>query len=249
MLEIKNLNVSVDNKEILHNFNLKINDGEIHALLGPNGCGKSTICSAILSHPSYKKDGQIFFDNEDITDFSPDEVALKGIYLVSQSPMAIEGVNNIELLRNALHAREKKVNIFDLNKEINNVLDIINFDSSFVSRDINVGCSGGERKKTELLHLFMLKPKFIILDEIDSGLDVDSLNTIIKALKKYYEEEKPSILIISHQMKLLKALNPSFVHIINNKKIEMTGNMDLALKIEKDGFNETFKIRKNYKNE
>ena len=249
MLKIKDLKVSVDEKVILKNFNLDINDGEIHALLGPNGSGKSTICSAILNHPSYQKSGTITFDEKDITNEKTENIANMGIYIISQSPYSIEGVNNIELLRTALHSKGEKVNIFSLNNEINKVLDIIKFDSSFVSRDINVGLSGGERKKTELLHLFMLKPKFIILDEIDSGLDVDNLNVIIDALKKYIKDYNPSVLIITHQMKLLESLNPDYVHIINDKKISLTGNLDLALKVEKDGFGETFKVSESGQNE
>ncbi len=242
MLEIKNLSVNVSDKCILKNFNLTIKDGEIHALLGINGSGKSTICNAILNHPEYYKTGKIIFDGKDITNEHPENIALMGIFLVSQNPMAIEGVNNIELIRSALASRNEKTNIFKLNEQINEILKNINLDLSFASRDVNVGASGGERKKNEILHLLLLKPKFIILDEIDSGLDIDSLNIIIKSLKKYYNEYKPSILIITHQMKLLSSLKPNYVHVIKNKKISMTGSLDLAKKIENEGFNETFKV-------
>ena len=246
MLQIKNLTVKVSNKTILKDFNLTIKDGEIHALLGENGSGKSTICSAILNHPDYQKtSGKILFDNKDITNVSTDKISVMGIYLLAQNPLAIEGVNNIELLRSALSSKGEKINIFTLNKEINSVLKEIKLDSNFVSRYVNVGASGGERKKTEMLHLFMLKPKFIILDEIDSGLDIDSLKIVISSLKKYIKKYNPSILIITHQMKLLNALNPDYVHVIKNQNIKMSGDLEIAKKIEKEGFNETFKVSEN----
>ena len=244
MLEIKNLTAYADKKLIIDNLNLKINDGEIHALMGPNGVGKSTLCKILLKDDEYKvKSGSIVYDGNDLLKLRTDEIAKLGIFLLNQHPLEVEGVTNAEMLRVSLGIKTgKPVNIFEFNKKMELICDKLNLPRSFIHREINVGMSGGERKKNELLHLWMLEPKFIILDEIDSGLDVDALKIVANSLKEYYEEYKPSILIITHHIELLEYLKPNYVHVLKNGKIVKTGNYDLAKTIEKYGFNEANEV-------
>ncbi len=237
MLEINNLTVEAENKTILNNFNLKINDGEIHVLMGPNGTGKSTICKAILKHPDYKVTGKMTYHDQDLLAMDTTSIARLGFFYLNQNPVEIEGITNAEMLRNALSEKnDERVDIFKFNKKLNEVCDIINLPKSFVHRDINYNMSGGEKKKNELLQLFILEPKFIILDEIDSGLDVDALKTVGKALQEYYERYKPSILIVTHHQAILKYFNDYTVHVLKDGKIKATGDKSLATKIENLGF-------------
>lgn len=250
MLEINNLEVKVSEKVILNDFNLKINDGEIHALMGPNGAGKSSICKVILNHPDYEvTKGTYIFDNNDLSKLSTTEISRLGIFLISQNPSEIEGVTNSEMLRSVIgEITKEKVDIFKLNDELQSICKNIDLSKSFIHRDINFNMSGGEKKKNELMHLFILKPKFIILDEIDSGLDIDAIKTVGASLKKYYEEYKPSILIITHNSKIFKYLAPEFVHIINEGKIISSGDASLIDDIEINGFKANV-IGANSKNE
>ena len=239
MLLIKNLSAYINDKKILDEIDLKIEDGKIHALMGPNGTGKSTICKILLGSKEYKLDGSILYNGEDITKLEPNEIANKGLFLLNQNPIHVEGVTNAEMLRVALKEKyDKPVDIFSFNKELENICDMLDLPRSFIHREINVGMSGGERKKNELMHMWMLKPDFIILDEIDSGLDVDALKLCSESLKKYYDEYKPSILIITHHSSILKYLKPDFVHVLKKGKIVKNGDYKLALDIEKNGFNE-----------
>lgn len=238
MLEISNLNISVENKNILKNFNLNIKDGEIHVLMGRNGIGKSTICKVLLKDDNYKiNKGSIKYNEKDITSLNTYEMASLGFYLINQSPQAIEGVTTAEMLRASLIAQGTKTNILEFSKELTAVCQKLHLPKEYVHRDINVGMSGGERKKLELVHMWMLKPKFIILDEIDSGLDVDALNIVSNSIKEYYETYKPSILIVTHHPKILTTIKPDYVHVLEQGKIVKTGNINLALSIEKDGYN------------
>lgn len=237
MLEIKSLNVTAENKEILKDFNLKINDGEIHVLMGRNGIGKSTICKVLLKDETYEiQNGNILYNNENITNLSTYEMANLGFYLINQNPLAIEGVTTAEMLRASLLAKGIKTNIFEFSKELESICEKLHLPKEYVHRDINVGMSGGERKKLELIHMWMLKPKFIILDELDSGLDVDALKLVSESLKEYYELYKPSILIVTHHPKILSSLTPDFVHVLDEGKIVKTGDLNLALDIEKNGY-------------
>lgn len=237
MLEIKDLAVKVEDKEILKNFNLTINDGEIHVLMGRNGIGKSTICKVLMKDENYQiNNGHILYNNNDITSLNTFQVANLGFYLINQSPLAIEGVTTAEMLRASLLAKGIKANIFEFSKELESICEKLQLPKEYVHKDINVGMSGGERKKIELIHMWMLKPKFIILDELDSGLDVDALNLVSQSLKEYYEKYNPSILIITHHPQILNDLTPNYVHILNDGKIVKTGDINLALSIEKEGY-------------
>lgn len=239
MLNIKQLSVVADNKEILADFNLNINDGEIHAIMGQNGAGKSTICRALLHDPNYSiTKGNITYKDTDITNLTTTEISRLGIMMIAQNPTAIEGVTNAEMLRLALSEKTNEhIDIFKFSKEANAVCEKLSIPKNFLHRDINDGMSGGERKKNELLHIWMLKPDFLILDEIDSGLDVDAIKIVSESINKYYEMYKPSILIITHHTNILEYIKPNYVHVMINGKICESGDISLAKRIENEGFN------------
>ncbi len=238
MLNITNLTVTALDKTIIHDLNLTINDGEIHILMGPNGTGKSTICKVLLHHPDYTiKKGDIIFDNSSIKDLDTTSISRKGMFLLSQNPIEVEGITNAEMLRNALSERlNKRIDIFEFNKKLNEICEIINMPKSYVHRDLNFNMSGGEKKKNELLHLFILEPKFIILDEIDSGLDIDALKIVGESLRKYYDKYKPSILIVTHHADILKYFDDYQVHIMKDGTIIKNGPKSLVKEIETKGF-------------
>ncbi len=240
MLKITNLNVEIDNKRILNDFNLDIKIGEIHAIMGPNGIGKSTICKVIMGDANYiVTNGSIIYKSEDLLKMDVTERARKGIFLLNQNPIEIPGVSNAEMLRLALSQKDGKApSIYEFNKKLEEICKLLDIPKSFIHRGINEGMSGGERKKNELLHLWMLEPSFIILDEIDSGLDVDSLKIVCDNINKYKEEHNVSILVISHHPEILKLLNCDKVHVMSNGHIVETGDLSLALKIENEGYKE-----------
>lgn len=238
MLKIDNLTVKVLDKTILEKFNLEINDGEIHVLMGPNGAGKSTISKVIMRDLNYEIiKGSITYNDKDLLKMNTTEVAREKISLISQSPMEIEGVTNAEMLRTVLNdLNEMPENVLEFNRNLVKICQKLNIPESFIHRDINYNMSGGEKKKNELMHLFVLQPKLVILDEIDSGLDIDALNLVANSLKEYYEENHPSMLIITHQPKLLEILKPDYVHVLKGGKIVQSGDYNLALEIFKNGF-------------
>ena len=243
MLKIKNLEVLVDDKKIIDNLDLSLGNNEIHVIMGPNGVGKSTICKAIMGHPDYKlTNGSIKYNGEEIKGLSTSEIAKKGIFYLMQSPTEIPGVTNAEMLRVALGERGIKTSIFEFNKECNNSCDELMIDKSYIHHNINENMSGGEKKKNELLQLYLLKPSLILLDELDSGLDVDSLETLSKGILAYKEKTKCSIIIITHHTNILKHIVPDKVHILENGKIVMSGDALLAEKIENYGFKGTFNM-------
>ena len=238
MLKINNLTVKADNKEILHDFNLNINEGEIHVIMGPNGIGKSTIVNTIMGNKNYEvTEGSIEYNNEDLLKMDTTTRARKGLMLINQSPIAIEGVTHAEMLRSAIQEKkQEKVNIFEFNKKLQDICKKLDIPTSFIHRNINDGMSGGERKKNELMHMWMLEPKFLMLDELDSGLDVDALKVCSNSIMEYYKEYKPSILIITHHTQILDIIKPDYVHIMNEGTIVKTGDANLANSILENGY-------------
>lgn len=239
MLTIKNLSVSVGEKEILKDFNLTINEKEVHAIMGPNGIGKSTICKTIMGDPNYiVTSGSIFYNDTDLLKLNVSERARLGIYLLNQSPIEIPGVSNAEMLRLRLNENNPNpISIFDFNKKMTSICEKLDIPKSFIHRGINEGMSGGERKKNELLHLWMLEPSLIILDELDSGLDIDSLKTVTNSLNEYLETHpKASILLVTHHEPLLNMLNASNIHIMKDGHIIKSGDLSLAKEIENQGY-------------
>ena len=240
LLNIKNLNVEVSNKKILNDLNLHINPGEIHTIMGPNGVGKSTLSKVILGDHNYKViSGDILFDDNSILNLKTDERARLGIFLAMQYPTEIPGISNQDFLRTALSQKEEnRIGLYDFILKCEKAIQELDMNKNFIHRDLKYGFSGGEKKKNEVLQIKLLNPKLIILDEIDSGLDVDSLKIVAENIKKYKEENKnTSIIIITHHPKILEYLTPDYVHVINNGNIIKTGNYDLALEIEKEGYN------------
>jgi len=237
-LLIENLTVTVDNKTILKDFNLSINEGEIHVLMGVNGIGKSTLTKVIMGDPNYTiEGGNIYYNDTLINEMSIDERSRLGIFLGMQLPMEIEGVTNADFLRSALSIREKEnFKLFDFIKELDNCVEMLDMKSDMIHRGINQGFSGGERKKNEILQMYMLKPSLVMLDEIDSGLDVDSLKTVGEAIMNYYESYNPGMLLITHYQRLLDYVKPTHVHIISDGKIVKTGDNSLVKEIEEKGF-------------
>ena len=248
MLKIEKLNVKVDNKEILNNFNLVINDGEVHVIMGPNGVGKSTLSRVIMGDSNYKViNGSIIFDGDNIIPLSTDERAKKGIFLAMQNPMEIDGVSNQDFLRTAMSSiGGSQVGLYDFILKCEKGANELSMNKELIHRSVNTGFSGGEKKKNEVLQIKLLKPKFIILDELDSGLDIDSLRICAENIWKYKEENKAtSILIITHHPKILEYIKPDFVHILDGGKIVKTGDYNLALDIEKNGYNVVTKEDRN----
>lgn len=239
MLSIKNIDVLVEKKSVLKNFSLDIDKGSIHVIMGPNGVGKSTLSRVIMGDNNYKiENGSITFNGEDITNMSTDMRSRLGIFLAMQYPLEIDGVSNQDFLRTAMSShQEKNVGLYDFIVNCEKAVEELKMDKNLIHRSLNVGFSGGEKKKNEVLQIKLLKPKFIILDEIDSGLDVDSLKIVANNIVKYKEENKDTaILIITHLTKILEYIKPDYVHVMGDGHIIKTGDYSLALDIEKDGY-------------
>lgn len=240
MLEIKDLTVKVENKIVLDKFNLVINDGEVHVIMGPNGVGKSTLTKVIMADPNYKVlNGDILYNNESILNLKTDERARLGIFLAMQNPLEISGVTNADFLRTALSSKEQKnINLYSFIKKIDKAKEELKMPDEMVHRSVNKGFSGGEKKKNEILQMKMLEPSFIMLDEIDSGVDVDALKIVSDNINSYKKEHSnSSYLIITHYTHLLKYVKPDFVHVVKEGKIVKTGDYKLAKEIEDNGFN------------
>lgn len=239
LLEIKDLYVNAENKEILKGINLQINKGEVHVIMGPNGSGKTTTANAILNNPSYTKTkGSITFEEEDIINLKTDEIARKGIFMSFQLPEEIPGVSVTNFLKYAKNkTTNKPVKVFEFKKELEKYMKELNIDPSYMERSLNVGFSGGEKKKNEILQMLVLNPKLAILDETDSGLDVDAIKTVSKGIEMFKNKQN-AVLIITHNTKILHSLKVDYVHILVNGKIVKTGNAELATYIEQNGYEE-----------
>ena len=239
MLKLENLNFSIANKKILDNFNLEIKDGEIHAIMGPNGIGKSTLTKIIMSHPDYKlKDGKIYFNKEIINNKEVDEISKMGIFVSFQDPIEIDGVTNNDFLKMALENKiNKKVNLYEFISIMEKNRKELDIPKEFINRYVNEKASGGEKKKSEILQMKILEPKLIILDEVDSGLDIDSLKLVTENINEYLKNHKDtSVLIITHYPRILEYIKPDYVHIFNNGKIVKSSDYSLAWEIEKKGY-------------
>lgn len=237
LLEIKNLCVSVDEKAILNDVNLTVNTGEIHVLMGPNGAGKSTLMNTIMAHPKYSvTSGEIFFEDENITEKKADERAKKGIFMSFQNPEEIQGVNVEEFLKEALNSQGKDYgSSLKFHKELVKKMDSLKIDVSSANRYVNVGFSGGEKKKNEMLQMSVLNPKLALLDETDSGLDVDAVKVVSESIKNYFDNDK-AIIIITHHKEILANIKPDYVHVIKDGKLVVTSDSSLIDKIEKEGY-------------
>tara|TARA_B100000927_G_C16390317_1_gene439042 strand:+ start:148 stop:933 length:786 start_codon:yes stop_codon:yes gene_type:complete len=249
LLDITNLFASTDNLPILKGVNIQIKAGEIHAIMGRNGCGKSTLSKIIAGHPSYEvTGGEIKLSGNDIKDLEPEERAQAGIFLGFQYPIEIPGVSNLEFLRVATNARRKFLNkdeldTFEFEDLVKEKLDIVKMEPSFLSRSINQGFSGGEKKRNEILQMALLEPEIAILDETDSGLDIDALRIVASGIKKIANKDS-AIILITHYQRLLDEIKPDFVHVMANGKIIKTGDSELALELEKNGYDWTDEFMK-----
>ncbi|MEG1597552.1 MAG: Fe-S cluster assembly ATPase SufC [Bacilli bacterium] len=238
-LEIKDLNVRVKDKEILKDFSLNIYKGETHAIMGPNGTGKSTLAKVIMGHPSFTiESGDILSNKKSIIKLTTDERAKKGIFLAFQNPLSIEGITTSDFIKTAINeTKEEHIGLYDYINQITYACEQLKIDKEMIHRNINENFSGGERKKNEVLQILLLKPKLIILDELDSGLDIDSLKIVCENITKYKEENpNTSILIITHYPRILEMIKPNYVHVMKNGQITKSGNIDFARQIEINGY-------------
>ena len=239
LLDIQHLNAGLeDGKQILNDLNLTINAGETHVLMGPNGAGKSSLGNTLLGNPVYKiTGGKILFKDTDITEESTDKRAKMGMFMSFQAPLEVPGISLETFIRSALQQKTgERVKLFQFQKELQRCMELLNMNPDYAKRDLNVGFSGGERKKSEILHLLMLKPDFAILDETDSGLDVDAVRVVSKGIEEYQKRTNGSLLIITHNAKILEDLKIDHTHILVKGHIVHTGDGSLVEKINAEGF-------------
>ena len=241
MLQVKNLHASINDKEILKGINLEIKAGEVHAIMGPNGSGKSTLSAVIAGKEEYKvTEGSIILNGENLADFSPEERAHKGIFLSFQYPIEIPGVTVTNFIKTAVNETRKgrgleELAAKDMLKLIREKSDLLEIDRKFLSRSLNEGFSGGEKKRNEIFQMAMLEPKLAILDETDSGLDIDALKVVANGVNKLKNKDN-AVLLITHYQRLLDYIVPDFVHVLYNGKIVKSGGKELALELEKKGY-------------
>ncbi len=238
LLEVKNLHVSVEDKEILHGVNLTLGQDETHVLMGPNGTGKSTLGYAITGNPAYTVTaGSILFNGEDITKLPVNERAKKGIFLSFQNPLEVPGVTLSAFIRTALEQKTgSRLRLWDFKKKLGEMMKLLSMDESYAERDLNVGFSGGEKKKAEILQMLMLEPQLAILDETDSGLDVDAVRTVSQGVQLFRERQHGSLLIITHSTRILEALKVDATHVMEEGVIVRNGDASLVDQINEQGF-------------
>ena len=238
LLNVQNLCAGIEGKQILNKLNLTINPGETHVLMGPNGAGKSSLGNTLMGNPVYKiSDGKIIFKDTDITEETTDKRAKLGMFMSFQQPLEVPGITVENFIRQAIqHKTDEHVKLFQFQKELKAKMELLNMDPSYASRDLNVGFSGGERKKSEILQLLMLKPDFAILDETDSGLDVDAVRFVSKGINEYQKTQNGGLLIITHSTRILESLHVDYTHIIVKGQIIKTGDGSLVKEINEKGF-------------
>lgn len=238
-LEIKDLHVEIDGKEILKGVNLTINTNEVHAIMGPNGTGKSTLASAIMGHPKYEvTSGEIFLDGENVLEMEVDERAQAGLFLAMQYPSEIPGVTNADFLRSAINARREEgqeISLMKFIRELDKTMEFLEMPEEMSQRYLNEGFSGGEKKRNEILQMMMIKPTFGILDEIDSGLDIDALKVVSKGINEM-RGEGFGCLMITHYQRLLNYITPDYVHVMMQGKVVKSGGAELAQRLEAEGY-------------
>jgi Fe-S cluster assembly ATP-binding protein len=239
-LEIRNLHVRIEEREILRGVDLTVERGEVHALMGPNGSGKSTLANTLLGHPTYEvTEGSILFKGEDITRAEPHERARAGLFLAFQYPVSIPGVSVANFLRMAINAkREQPINVKEFRTQLQHAIELLDVDRSFTSRHLNDGFSGGEKKRAEILQMAMLQPDVAILDETDSGLDIDALRTVAEGVERLHTEQGLGALIITHYQRILHYIKPQFVHIMLDGRIVLEGGVELVERLEREGYDE-----------
>ena len=241
MLEVKNLKVRVEDKEILRGVNLTVKTGEVHAIMGPNGSGKSTFARAIAGHPGYEvTDGQILYKGLDLLEMDPDERAREGVFMAFQYPVEIPGVNNAYFLKAALNAKRKQqgldeLDAMDFMKVVKEKLKVLHIDDSMLQRSVNEGFSGGEKKRNEIFHMAVLEPTLAVLDETDSGLDIDALRVVADGVNAMRAADR-SFVVVTHYQRLLNYIVPDFVHVLSEGRIVRSGGCELALELEEKGY-------------
>ena len=241
MIRFKDLIVEVEDKLIINNFNLEVSSGELHVIMGPNGSGKSTIANTIAGHPKYSiKSGEITYKNEIINDLSPEDRSALGIFLSLQYPVSIPGVKNIYFLKAAVNSirktkKQDEIDTVEFLKMVRGILPLVGLDESFLHRSVNDGFSGGEKKRNEILQMITLEPNLSILDETDSGLDIDALKIVAKGVNDYRSSAR-SFILITHYQRMLNYMQPDFVHVLMNGKLVKSGDQELAKKLEERGY-------------
>jgi Fe-S cluster assembly ATP-binding protein len=237
-LEIRNLHVRTEDREILRGVDLNVSRDEVHALMGPNGSGKSTLANTIMGHPSYEvTEGSITFQGEDVTNADPEDRSRAGLFLAFQYPVAIPGVSVANFLRMAINARrEEPITVKEFRNELKTAVEMLDVDRAFTSRHLNDGFSGGEKKRAEILQMAMLRPEVAVLDETDSGLDIDALRTVAEGVNRLQAEQGLGALIITHYQRILHYVKPQFVHILMDGRIVLEGGPELVDRLEREGY-------------
>jgi Fe-S cluster assembly ATP-binding protein len=241
MLEIRNLTASINGNEILKGINLKINKGEVHAIMGPNGSGKSTLAKVLAGHPAYEvTGGEVLYDGKNLLEMSPDERAREGVFMAFQYPVEVPGVSNSQFLRLAYNEKQKHIGADELDPlEFKDLLKekaaLVEMDASFMTRSVNEGFSGGEKKRNEILQMAVLDPKLSVLDETDSGLDIDALRVVAEGVNKLHDPNK-AVIVVTHYQRLLNYIVPDFVHVLSGGRIVKEGGKELALELEEKGY-------------